>query len=318
MDEEHRPPRHGVVHARPGVLDEVEGHGEVDVVGLHGDVDDHRREGDDGELDELARGEARAGAGQGGADGAAVLVEAAEHDDCCIVSVVVVRFEHASLEERREEKRRRTGIVDMQQCEDGTPHYDDDQHRPRVVQLIRASEHRRDHVPASLDHVMQRHLQNRDSPAEQHVHQHLASVLGLRLIEDRVLGVQGISEAFGEAAEGSGESQGDREAQEDLDVAETVADPPLGPVVVGPDDGVDDGQEIHDVADEDDAAGGDVLDVVEGAQREVGDQNAQHGEHGEGDGVDWIDRNGRCLHTRRDEHWRCVGVLHLENERREG
>jgi len=78
--------------------------------------------------------------------------------------------------------------------------------------------------------------------------------------------IQSVSQTLRKATKRSSESHGDRKAKDDFNVAEAVAHPPLCPVVGWPDDPVDEHYQVDDYDDDHHAAGGDVLNAVEGAE----------------------------------------------------
>ena len=99
------------------------------------------------------------------------------------------------------------------------------------------------------------------------------------------INIQRIRKRPRQARERSSNSSRQWDLDIDLQIAKSISNPPLRPVAIGPECSIEDGDEVLDGGNGDEAEGWEVSIVVEGAQGEVIYENGDAGEDGEDDGV---------------------------------
>ncbi|KFX86638.1 hypothetical protein O988_09470 [Pseudogymnoascus sp. VKM F-3808] len=99
--------------------------------------------------------------------------------------------------------------------------------------------------------MMQPHNQQRHRKANSQIHQPLPPLLPPRRIQIRIINIQHHSQRTRDSQRRGRNAHGDGPGNLDFDVAEDLAVPPVGEVVVGPDEHVDEDHEVEEAQVED-------------------------------------------------------------------
>ncbi|KFZ15326.1 hypothetical protein V502_05677, partial [Pseudogymnoascus sp. VKM F-4520 (FW-2644)] len=148
-------------------------------------------------------------------------------------------------EEGHDEEAEEAG-EDVHEGEDEGPDEDDDDSGPAATIAIRASPNRDDDIAVIVNDMVQPRDENGHSKADSEVNEDLPPFLLAGGIQLGVLDVEDDGEGARDSHCRGGDADGDGPEDLDLDIAEDGAVPPVGEVVVGPDEDVDEDHEVEE------------------------------------------------------------------------
>lgn len=152
-----------------------------------------------------------------------------------------------------------TAVVCRNQTNDRRPHERQHEADPALIKVIDTPGDREDIVAVLLPDDMGDHRNARDNHAEKQIKRPTAPALSLARNPGSTVGIHDNCQAPEHAHEGSwyGDIAGNHDFY--LDITEARAIPPGGSVVGGPDEGIDDVEQVEDDGPADQTGGWDIL-----------------------------------------------------------